>query len=178
MMPKKPASNSSTPSRMPRARTYSGASRSAAATDGSTSSRVKGVTDSTPPTRFFQNVSTSGAPGKRPAMPMMATGSAPPAPPAACWRFARRASTCCLSEGRDASPDSTAASCATVGDWKSWTMGISSPCSCRSRATHWSASSELPPSSKKLSWMPTRSMRSSRAHDSEMVRSSGERGAT
>jgi len=44
--------------------------------------------ESRPSSRFCQNASTSAAPGKRPAMPTMATGSAPAPPSVAAGRCA------------------------------------------------------------------------------------------
>ncbi len=147
-MPKNAASKSSTPSTTPRARTYAGSSRSARGTLGSSSSGAKNVIVSRPAQRLSQNVSTSLAPGKRPAIAMIAMGSLP-----LPVRREKRAFAIAVL----ASPRSTDASAAGVGLRKNAGTVRSPP----SAATTRTACSELPPSSKKLSSRPIRSSSSS-----------------
>ena len=77
VMPKKPASNLSTSSTMPRARTYAASRRAAISSSaaGSSSSAVKCEIVSRAATRFCHSSRTVRAPGNRPAMPMMAMPS-------------------------------------------------------------------------------------------------------
>ena len=70
------------------------------------------------------------------------------------------------------------ASSATVGPSNSARSGTSTPNTCRTRETTRVASSECPPSSKKLSVTPTRSSRSTSAQISASTSSAGVRGAT
>src|SRR5208282_4923468 len=74
-MPQKFASNISTSSRMPRALTKFGWLHRVASPVSSSSS-FRRVIDSTPSARLLQNWWTSFAPGKRPAIPTMATAPA------------------------------------------------------------------------------------------------------
>ncbi len=105
--------------------------------DGSRSSSRKNVIDSRPAHRLSHSVSMSSAPGKRPDMPMIATGSID----CALWlaRVAREARTFARS------PLSSPAIASGVGFWKNVVVEIERPVIPRNAAIVRSASSELPP---------------------------------
>ncbi|CAM3866612.1 hypothetical protein COSO111634_27460 [Corallococcus soli] len=147
----------------------------------SSSSGVKREMDSTPSRRFFQKSSTEPAPGKRPAMPMMATSLLPGA-----WgAFARGGATGAAAGAvvrPRAPPDSRSRRWArpwTVGCSKSHTTGSSCFSSSRRRAETRTTDSDVPArSSKKWSCTPTRSSPSSRAQRAAIFSSSGLPGST
>jgi hypothetical protein len=70
------------------------------------------------------------------------------------------------------------ASAATVGAPSRLWDGSSTLRTPRSLETSWTARSESPPSAKKSSWMPIRSIPKSFSHASAIMRSIGSRGAT
>ena len=137
---------------------------------------------STPSSRFCHSASMLPAPGKRPAMPMMAMARSSLLLPAVAARGsgvaeavpADGAVVCAsgrvaVSAGADGEGAATssgrlaamrAAKARAVGSPKKSSMPITGPKCCCSTSSAWAASSEEPPTSKKLSCACSRSMAS------------------
>ncbi len=172
-MPKNAGSNISTSRRTPRAGTYPESPTRAEGRLGSSSSGPKKLMDSTPSQRFCHSSATFAAPGKRPPIPTMATSSRPTPSGAA-----RRAGRGVIPGPLRPRPSTSSARPFTVGCWKKRTTGTSVPRASRTRARSRRASSEFPPSSKKLSRTPIPPTPTVSSKSGRICFSAGRRAAT
>ncbi len=161
-MPKNAASKPLTSASTGRAGTYDGSLISSGSTPAAASSSAeKKLTDSTPSRRFCQKAAVLSAPGKRPAMPTTAIRRSMPwsaAGPASRSGAAGRSTTRAAATGAAAAApfaSRISASVCTAGASNSVTDGSVTPNRFFTRVSICSATSELPPRSKKLSLVPT-----------------------